>query len=87
LTWTSDAEGLNVTATGQYFHCYDKTGIGWVMEPVGGSFEINGYNVIDKTKMMYGNGYCMVATFIFDTEAVISPGDYTVNLLFEMGFA
>lgn len=53
--------------------------------------------VIDKTKMMLvpltkpsyadgSHGYCLVIHFNWDTEFILLPGDYTINILFQMGF-
>lgn len=94
ITWTSGAEGLAVTASGEYvdvfWHAGDQRGH---VDPIGDPFDVTGYHVIDKTKMMYAYpegatwGHGLLVTFTFDTEQVTIPGDYTVDLLFEMGFA
>jgi len=88
VTWTSNAEGLNVSATGQYFRWYIPQS-SWTLEPQGSAFQIplNTQYVVDKAKMMWSSaGYAMILTFTFDTEGVTVPGDYTVGLLFQMGF-
>jgi len=104
----TDAVGLNLTISGQYWQAY------WVgsdlpmdpaqgyFEPVGSSFSfVNGTSqVIDKTMMMWRYPqkvtsqmskpgppeYCLVLTFNFDTELVLEPGDYSSQMLFQMGF-
>lgn len=92
LTFTSTAEGLNVTCLGQYV-TVDYISSNYVITPTGTPFEVMGYSVVDKTKMMYEtpdigiSGGALQLTFTFDTELVLNPGDHTVDLLFEMGFA
>lgn len=81
ITFTSDAEGLAVTASGQY---YQMQGIQNV--PMGSPFDIMGYHVIDKTQMMYATNGWLIVTFTFDTELVTTPGAYSADLLFQMGF-
>lgn len=85
ITFTSAAQGLNVYAVGQY---YKLTQPGpFSFDPDGPTFDIMGYHVIDKTRVMYGNpGGALVVAFTFDTELVTVPGAYQVNLRFEMGF-
>jgi hypothetical protein len=88
VTWTSNAEGLNVSATGQYFRWYIPQST-WTLEPQGSAFQIplNTQYVVDKAKMMWSaTGYAMIITFNFNTEGVLTPGDYTVDLAFQMGF-
>jgi len=42
---------------------------------------------LTKTPNSSGNhGYCLVVSFVWDTELVTIPGDYTVDILFQMGF-
>jgi len=92
ITATSAAEGLVVTATGQYYEVWWQSIIEGQFLPVGDSFDVMGYHVVDKTQMMWDVpstttiGGCMVITFVFNTELVTVPGDYTVDLLFQMGF-
>ena len=101
VSWTSNAEGLAIDITGQYFDVfwYHSGNPGGVQhfDPVGTPFQFdNGTGqTIDKTKMMWNpiveaddpiHGGCLVLSFAFDTELVTTPGDYTVDLLFEMGF-
>jgi hypothetical protein len=85
VTFSSAAAGLQVHATGQYYLCSAWTGP-FTFDPQGSTFDVTGYHVIDKTKMMYANGGALVISFAFDTELVTLPGSYTVNLRFEMGF-
>jgi len=93
LTWSSAAEDLVVDATGQYYLVYEDGGGLWHYEAQGDSFSIMGYNVVDKTRMMWSPstktkpaGGLLMITFGFDTELVTIAGEYTVELLFQMGF-
>lgn len=81
-------EGLGVTATGQYFHAYDKQAIGWVIELQGSPFNVMGTNIpVDKQQLMWGQpGYGLMVTFAFDLESV-PAGDYVVSLNFGLGFS
>jgi hypothetical protein len=92
LTFTSNASGLVVSASGQYYNCVKHTGAAYYdANPVGSSFNIPMFTAytVDKTKMLYvlddTGGYLQI-TYAFDTELVTSPGHYTANLSFEMGF-
>lgn len=101
VSWTSEAEGLAAEITGQYYDVHWKW-VGYPaesFEPMDVPFQINNTEscLVDKTKMMLvdlvqgsgaaGNhGYCLVVSFVWDTELVTTPGDYTVDILFQMGF-
>ena len=101
VSWTSNAEGLEVNITAEYFECYwrrdgNPGGVQY-FGPVGTPFQFdNGVSqIVDKAAMMWTpivevsdpvHGGCLVLDFAFDIELVITPGDYTVDLLFEMGF-
>lgn len=87
LTWTSNAQGLQVNATGQYYNLIQLWQGGWELIPVGSPFNASGYNIIDKTKIMYGTpGYGLIVTFTLDTELVTTPGNYTASFRFDLGF-
>lgn len=74
-------------------HTYEKH-----FDPIGESFQINEKTTVDKTQMMWtqidypsgdadsNHGYCLVVSFAWDTELVTIPGDYTIDILFQMGF-
>lgn len=83
ITFTSDAEGLVVDATGQYQH-YDSSS--WVFSNVGSPIVLNGYTVIDKTQVMYATSGSLLISFSFNTEGVTLPGNYNVDLLFQAGY-
>lgn len=83
ITFSSAAQGLNVYATGQYYKFWQPGPFSF--DPDGPTFDIMGYHIIDKTKVMYGTGALVVA-FTFDTEFVTVPGTYQVHLSFQMGF-
>jgi hypothetical protein len=92
LTFTSDAVGLDIQCTGQYVEVQYNTG-NYIIVPVGSPIpNFMGYHVIDKTQMMYKTpdtgvtGGALQLAFIFDTETVTMPGEYTADLLFQMGF-
>ena len=92
LTWTTDAEGLDVNVEGQYFRVLLQGG-NYNLEYLGDPFDCEGYNVVDKTQMMWNfpdanvlDAYGLELRFEFDTELVTTPGDYTCDLTFEMGF-
>ena len=101
VTWTSNAEGLEVNITGQYYDVfwYRSGNPGGVQhfDPVGVPFQFdNGVSqIVDKAAMMWTpiveasdpvHGGCLILEFQWDTELVTTPGDYTVDILFEMGF-
>ena len=91
-TWISDAVGLNVDVQGLYVSIEYAGGV-YQVNPVGSSFDAEGYHTVNKTLMMYktpgaailGCG-ALQLTFTFDTELVTTPGDYSVDMLFQMGF-
>lgn len=109
LTYTTNATGLRLNVTAQYYQVYWHTtnvNLGWtkMFVPLESPFEITlgtPYTV-NKTLMMYsplvkpnlspGNGgdsntgYCMVLSFVYDTEFITVPGNYDSALLFELGF-
>lgn len=73
----------------------------WYFEAVGDSFSFeNGTSqVMDKTQMMWHypqlsqvageNGppeYCLVVSFVWDTELVVVPNNYVATMTFQMGF-
>lgn len=101
VTFTSNATDLAINITGQYYDIYwrydgNPGGVKY-FGPIGTPFQFdNGTSqVINKTMMMWipiveadvpVHGGCLVLNFAFDTELVTTPGDYTVDLLFQMGF-
>jgi hypothetical protein len=98
ITWDSDAIGLVVTAQGQFVNVHWVGPDYGVIETFGSAFNVMGYssyNETTKLNLMWANpgtsaggptGHGLLVTFAFDTEAVTTPGDYSVNFLFEMGF-
>lgn len=88
LTWTSNALGFQVSATGQYLSWYHNPYTWWESTPNGDVPDLMGYHVIDKTKMIWGDpsGGALLITFSFNSELVTTPGSYAVILLFQMGF-
>jgi len=91
-TWTSDAVGLDVNVEGQYVSIEYGAGV-YQVKTVGAPFDCEGYHEVDKTKMLWkmpdvgvlGCG-ALQLTFDFDTEGVTTPGDYSCDMKFEMGF-
>mgnify|MGYP001485340122 CR=1 FL=1 len=91
-SWSSDAVGLDVNVEGQYVEILYVSGE-FTVANVGSPFDAEGYHTVDKTKMMWkapGVGVlgcgALQLTYEFDTEGVLTPGDYSVEMLFEMGF-
>lgn len=101
VTFTSNATGLATNITGQYYdvYWYHSGNPGGVkhFDPIGVPFQFdNGTSqILNKTMMMWTpiveaenpiHGGCLVLNFAFDTELVTTPGEYTIDLLFQMGF-
>ena len=97
LNYSTNAEGLNVSVSGQYCVYYLSTiGSTPTISNVGSAFPmIFDNNTIDKTKMMYyaptknddpKTGGLLMLTFTVDTEFVTLPGDYNITYGFSMGF-
>ena len=97
ITQTCNCTGLVVTAQGQYVDVYWTGPSTGTIALVGSPFDVFGYHVVDKTKMMWKNpgntvvvpqphGYGLLISFNFDTELVTLPGNYQSSLKFQMGF-
>jgi hypothetical protein len=100
VTTYHDVQNLVLTVSGQYYDIWYSEGVYpnppiQHFEPLGESFSfVNGTSqTVDKTKMMWTpitglniHAYCLVLTFVFDCELGVYPGDYSANLLVQMGF-
>ncbi|MCJ7430373.1 hypothetical protein MUO83_04055 [Candidatus Bathyarchaeota archaeon] len=93
-TFVSNATGLIMNCTGQYFRVYWGSGSG-VIELLGQPFDISGYHVMDKTQLMWKDpgyqsggpiGFGLQVTIVPWLEYVTQAGYYEAHISFDMGF-
>ena len=90
--------GVQINITGQYLsYQWVMTGMAWqgVITKIGSAFSINGYNVINKTTMMYQDpginpsgpvGYGLLVTVTPETAEYPYGGHYYATITFALGF-